>query len=333
MSDSSIPVPDSSRQIRFHQLLAAARKTWLTDALSEALGRIAPGILKEQITAYVPEDAQRILAAAGVRDEQVFPTPVVLQTAPTLVGYYRLLLGLPRKSFYATATGMNLFKAMEERGVISAKQSLALPDFCHAMCAALAEMVRQLSPAISVRDVNELPLLTLGSYFQGANNVLIGQQATADVFLSIKHIVDASIVEHHKSKLVLRNAAGRNVILSLGSDPDISVEEDLSGSLRKKVAIEIKGGTDKSNAHNRAGEAEKSHIKAKAEGFRDFWTIIAKKGVDATRLEAGSPTTTSWFDVAQVLGRQGPDWDEFRSRMVEVVGIPVKGSRARHVNS
>jgi hypothetical protein len=109
----------------------------------------------------------------------------------------------------------------------------------------------------------------------------------------------------------------------LGSDPDISVEEEISGTLRKKVAIEIKGGTDKSNAHNRAGEAEKSHVKARNTGFRDFWTIIAKKGVDQGRLQSGSPTTNSWFDVAQVLGRQGPEWEEFCSRMVEVMGIPV----------
>lgn len=327
--DSAIPVPDSSRQIRFHQLLAAARKTWLMDALAEALGRIEPDVLKQQIVAYVPEDAQQILAAAGVRDEHVFPTPIVLQTAPTLVGYYRLLLGLPRKTFYATNTGMNLFKAMELRGVVGQRQSDALPAFCRSMGLALAELVRQVSPTVTVRDVRELPLLTLGSYFQGANNVLIGKQATLDVFLSIKHIIEANIVENQERKVAVRNAAGRRVILTLGSDPDIKVEEEVSGSLRQKVAIEIKGGTDRSNAHNRAGEAEKSHVKAKTAGFRDFWTIIATKGVDSDRLHAGSPTTRSWFDVAQVLGRQGPDWDEFSSRVVEVVGIPVRASTPR----
>jgi hypothetical protein len=329
LPDSSIPVPDSSRQIAFHQLLAAARKTWLMDALAEALGRIEPNRIKEEIVAYVPKDAQQILATAGIRDEHIFPTPIVLQTAPTLVGYYRLLLGLPRKSFYTTASGMNLFKTMEVRGVLGAKQATALPQYCRAMCAALAELVRQLSPTVTARDVQELPLLTLGSYFQGANNVLIGKQATADVFLSIKHIVEPNILAHQAKKIVVRNAAGRSVILSLGSDPDISVEEEISGNLRKKVAIEIKGGTDKSNAHNRAGEAEKSHVKAKNAGFRDFWTIIAKKGVDQGRLQAGSPTTNSWFDVAQVLGRQGPDWEEFFSRMVEVVGIPVRKAKRK----
>ena len=153
----------------------------------------------------------------------------------------------------------------------------------------------------------------------------IGKKATEDVFLSIKVILERNLVEHHPQKMIVKNASKRKVILALGSDPDIRIEEDFSGTLRKKVAIEIKGGTDKSNAHNRAGEAEKSHQKAKKEGFRDFWTIIAKKGLDEDKLRAESPTTNSWFDVAQILGRQGPDWDDFCSRMTDVVRIPLNG--------
>ncbi len=186
-------------------------------------------------------------------------------------------------------------------------QRASLPEFCKAMCSSLADLVRQLSPTVTPRDVQELPLLTLGSIFQGANNVLIGKQATADVFLSIREIVRQFVVNGESQKLVIENAAGRRVTLVLGSDPDIRIEEDFSGTPRKKVAIEIKGGTDKSNAHNRAGEAEKSHQKAKREGFRDFWTIIAKKGLDIEKLRSESPTTTSWFDVAHVLGREGKD--------------------------
>jgi len=62
-----------SRQVAFHQLLVAARKSCLMDALSEALGQLDPQELKKQISLYVPADVQRILAAAGVRDEHVFP--------------------------------------------------------------------------------------------------------------------------------------------------------------------------------------------------------------------------------------------------------------------
>jgi hypothetical protein len=107
------------------------------------------------------------------------------------------------------------------------------------------------------------------------------------------------------------------------SDPDIRIEEDFGGTWVAKVALEIKGGTDMSNAHNRAGEAEKSHQKARAKGFRDFWTLIAKKGLDMEKVRRESPTTMSWFDAAQVLGREGEDWKEFRNRIANAAGIPV----------
>jgi len=85
----------------------------------------------------------------------------------------------------------------------------------------------------------------------------------------------------------------------------IRIQEEFEGKLRNKVAIEIKGGTDVSNAHNRAGEAEKSHQKAKKQGFRDYWTLISKTGLSVEKLKQESPTTNSWFDVAQVFGAAG----------------------------
>jgi len=72
-----------SRQVIFHQMLVAARKTALMDALSEALGLIDPKLLKKQISRYVPKDAQKLLAAAGIRDEHVFPVPAILERQPT----------------------------------------------------------------------------------------------------------------------------------------------------------------------------------------------------------------------------------------------------------
>src|SRR4029453_10557279 len=39
--------------------------------------------------------------------------------------------------------------------------------------------------ATTSRDIAELPLLTLGSSFQGAKNVIIGQKATQAIFLAI----------------------------------------------------------------------------------------------------------------------------------------------------
>ena len=298
---------------------------WLHDALSEALKAADPATLKAQITTYVPPQAQRILAAARIRDEVVFPTPIVLEAKPTLVGYYRLLLGSPQKTFYGSGTGMHRFKRMESDGVITDGLRAALPDFCAAMSEPLAELVRQLSPQITDRDVAELPLLTFGSFLQGQNNVAIGAQATKDVYLAVAEIVKPFIQQHDERRIIVKNASGRLVRISLAIDPDIRIEEeDFGGKSIPKVALEIKGGTDVSNVHNRAGEAEKSHQKARGKGFRDFWTIIATKGVSIAALRAESATTMSWFDAAQVLGRKGTDWDDFRNRVAQAVGIPLR---------
>jgi hypothetical protein len=319
----SIKNVSSSRQVAFHQLLVAARKNWLMDALKEALQVADPALVKKQLSIYVPSYAQQILAAAGVRDEHVFPVPAVLEAKPTLVGYYRLLLGVPQKSFYKGGTGMGQFKSMEARGLLNAKKRPDLEGFCAAMGKSLAELVQQMAPQFSPRDVSELPLLTLGSQFQGGNNNTIGKQATVDVFLSVSDLVKHYVSAQDTRKLSIRNASGRKVIIALAGDPDIRIQEEFGSELRNKVAIEIKGGTDVSNAHNRAGEAEKSHQKAKHEGFRQFWTIISKAGLNMKKLASESPTTQSWFDVSQVLGRQGDDWNDFRSRIAEATGIPL----------
>jgi hypothetical protein len=292
------------------------------DALKEALKEAAPNLVKEQLGLYVPQDVQQILASAGVRDEHVFPVPAVLEAKPTLIGYYRLLLGVPQKSFYRSGTGMGQFKSMESRGLLNSKRRPDLEGFCTTMGASLAELIRQMSTQFTLRDVLELPLLTLGSQFQGGNNNTIGRQATLDVFLSISELVKEHTEAADSGSITLSNASGRKVLIALAGDPDIRIQEEFDGQLRNKVAIEIKGGTDVSNVHNRAGEAEKSHQKAKGAGFRDYWTLISKSGINMGKLRSESPTTNSWFDVAQVLARSGEDWIEFSSRLADAAGIP-----------
>jgi len=292
--------------------------------LDDALHEVKPKLVKKQLSEYVPTDAQQILAGSGIRDEHVFPVPALLEAQPTLLGYYRLLLGISQKAFYGTGTGLGRFKTMESHGRLTERQRTSLGELCRGMGEALAALVRELSPTITRRDVDELPLLTLGSQFQGANNVAIGKQAILDVFLAIFEIVGDHIETRDDQSLVVKNAAGRRVHITLAADPDVRLQEEFGEETHNKVAIEVKGGTDSSNAHNRAGEAEKSHQKAKGEGFREFWTVIAMKGIEKAKLATESPTTNSWFDAAQVLGRQGPGWEDFRSRLAGAVGIPVQ---------
>ena len=318
----AIQVPEPTRQIAFHELLVAARKTVLRDALRAAVAALPPATVRKELGEFVPSDAQKLLALAGIRDEVVFPIPSVLREKPTLVGYYRLLLGTSQKQFYASGSGLAPFKAMEERGVLASKPEEGLEVFCRQMALALAALIEQISPRVTERDIGELPLLTLGSQFQGSNNNRIGQAATAEVFLAVKEIVSDHIVDESETEIVVLNSAGRKVHIKLAADPDVRFLEEFDEELRPRLAIEIKGGTDRSNAHNRAGEAEKSHQKAKALGYPECWTVIAKKGLDPKVLEGDSPTTNLWFDAAHVLAREGGDWDQFQTRLVGIVGIP-----------
>lgn len=314
--------PGPSRQVQFYQLLVAARKQWFMGALSETLANLDPAVVKEQIVRYAPGEAQKTLAAAGIRDEHVFPLPMVLEAKPSLVGYYRMLLGAPQKSFYQSSTGMGPFKSMEESGTASPRHKARIPEFCRAMAGPLAELVKQI-PNITKQDITDLPLLTYGAQLQGSNNTAIGKKAMQDVFVAISEIVAKRVVKTEPRKLTVKNSARRTVVISLSHDPDVAIDEQVGSDIHKKVAIEVKGGTDVSNVHNRAGEAEKSHLKAKARGYPEFWTIILKTGQDLAKLKAESQTTNRWFDVAEVLARKGKDWDDFRRRVSGVVGIPL----------
>jgi hypothetical protein len=136
--------------------------------------------------------------------------------------------------------------------------------------------------------------------------------------------VKQHIVKEEPRKLTIKNASGRSVVAALSSDPDVSVVEMVGGSELRNVAIEVKGGTDVRNARKGAGVAEKAHLKAKQKGYREFWTIISKKGLSMTKLQGESQTTTMWFDAIEVLGRSGPDWDAFREHLAGVIGIPLQ---------
>jgi hypothetical protein len=323
----AIRCPSIARQIAFQQLLAAARKTWLLGALGDALRQADPRQVKDQLLKFVPPAALKVLGGAQIRDEHVFPVPVILEIKPTLVGYYRLLAGIPQKSFYAGTTGLATFKSMEVSGILSERQRKQLPEFCRELSRALAELVTQISPMIRAEDVAELPLLTLGAQFQGSNNNRIGQQATKDIFLVLGNLAGSFVKERSQSKIALRNSSGNQVVISLATDPDVRVQLQQENLVRNKLAIEIKGGTDRSNAHNRAGEAEKSHQKARAQDYRECWTLIAMKGLDRAKLRQESPSTDQWFDVAQILAEKGDDWNEFKSRLADVLGIRLASKK------
>lgn len=320
-NDKPLNPPRAERQIAFHELLLAARKTWMIDALREVLASLDQQTVKAQILEFVPTDVQRILARLGIRDEYVFPTPVVLEAKPTLVGYYRLLIGVGQKTFYRGPTGMSPFRRMENEGVLAPATRQLLPAFCVAMGDVLAELIRAISPALSARDIAELQLLTLGSSFYGGANTKVGQVATKGVLDAIVVAFDGYVSEMNERSLIVSTPAGNAFTVTLSSDPDVAIRETTNGDNRNVLAIEIKGGSDAANVYNRGGEAEKSHQGAKERGYVQCWTIIRTSGIDVDKLKRGSPTTDAWFDTSQILAQKGADWDDFVRRLRATLGV------------
>ena len=321
-----ITIPEPSKQAFMHNKLVEARSTVLHGALRDALARADPDKVSAEISKYAPADARVILAAAGIRDERVFATPEVIRTKPTLVGYYRLLTGISQKGFYKTQYGTQPFFVCEQSGNLTPTAETALPAFCEAINQVLGQLVQGIGRVFAEDDVQQLPILTLGAQFDGSHRNTIGQKATLAVFESIKAVVEESGIAYAAVggvTLTFINSAGRQISVKLASDPDVVVQEETGGGNSiLKVAIEIKGGTDKANVYNRAGEAEKSHQKVRGVA-KDFWTCISLVGTDGKTLHSQAPTTTQWFDVTEVTERTGQSWKNFRSELSVALGIPI----------
>ena len=93
-----------------------------------------------------------------------------------------------------------------------------------------------------------------------------------------------------QTSIQIANAAGRRILIEFASDPDIVIHEEMRpGVYRQLIAIEVKGGRDFSNIHNRIGEAEKSHQKARAAGFVECWTVVNVDKMDVETARRESP--------------------------------------------
>lgn len=317
-------IPDSGKQLFVVGQLDQLRETVLSQALADAVRRIDPQILRAEIAEYAPADGLAKLHGTKVRDEEVFATPCVLRRKPTLIGYYRLLLGTSQKQFYKTAGGLNIFKSMEMRGVISAQAEAHITEFCTQYNRVVTSLIREISQTSMRSNITDLPLVTLGAQVDGAWRTRIGTNATKIVFEALKDVVrstDRTIVEDTDSISAI-NAVGRKITVKLSSDPDVVITEDMGQDMSVYVvAIEIKGGQDYANIHNRVGEAEKSHQKAKANGAGQCWTIISLEGADMAKLHEESPSTSHWFDFAQVQAHNGSNWNELVVRLKSAMSI------------
>jgi hypothetical protein len=110
------------------------------------------------------------------------------------------------------------------------------------------------------------------------------------------------------------------VQIAFAPDPDITIIEMMPTTSVPSTSIEIKGGADVSNVHNRIGEAEKSHLNAKSSGFTRFWTIL-KSRVSEETAKSESPTTTAFFNLDDILKERSEQHTRFRELLHQTIGI------------
>ncbi|MGQ0565257.1 MAG: XcyI family restriction endonuclease [Gemmobacter sp.] len=319
----TIIVPSPDAQIDFAVSLSGVRQTYLQDALSATVARLRIPDIDVELSTLVPAHSLASLAAHGLRGELVFPVPVVLQANPRLLGYYRLLYGYSQKEFYGAATGLARFKGMEERGIIRPAIKADVPVLAAALCDAGALLVAGIGTSkLSSTLLDDLTLLTLGPQLRGGANVRKGAAGIRTVFNAIHDIVAASAIASTENRIEIRNATGRRVVIAFAPDPDIIIREEMrAGTYREIIAIEVKAGSDFSNIHNRIGEAEKSHQKAKARGYAECWTVVNVDRIDMVMARRESPSSNRFYRISDLVAAAGDDYRDFRDRVVSLTGI------------
>lgn len=316
-----IPLPEL--QIEFSVALAEIRQQLLQDALGETVRRLEIAAIDRELADLVPAHSLAQLAAFGLRGEMLFPVPIVLTANPRLLGYYRLLYGYSQKEFYTKATGASLFAGMEQRGALRDAIAAQLPQFCREMCEAGAALLTGISgQRVTAALLDDLTLLTLGPQFRGGANVRRGTAGIVQVFNVIRDLVADAIVRSEPRQIEIRNASGRTVLIQFAADPDIVIREELRPeTYRNVIAIEVKGGTDFSNVHNRIGEAEKSHQKARAAGYAECWTIVNVDRIDLAMARKESPTTNRFYRISDLVAAEGEVFQEFADHIASMTGI------------
>jgi hypothetical protein len=309
---------EADLQIAFFYRLKEIRAKYLQQALFKTIKELDITTIDSELKKYASRVVLNKIARFGIRGEVFLPVPSVLVKNPKLLGYYRLLYGISQKEF---SKKYSRFKTYEEN-----KRNIEMPDHdsieLTKVLMSIGESLITGIDDISKEVANELQLLTLGPQLRGGRNTELGKAATERTFALIKTLVKDYIVSSSGNSISIKNSLGRQIDIQFASDPDIVIIETLKSGENKIVSIEIKGGTDYSNAHNRLGEAEKSHQKAKQEGYNEFWTIV-RVDIDPKLAKNESPTTTKFFNLDNIENEEHPDAKKFAEIVSSKLSIKI----------
>ena len=318
IDNAPFPVMKPDLQVSFYHRLQTFQHSYLSEALASTVSKLDIRKIDNELAVYAGTTGLSKLATFGIRGEVMYPVPCVISSRPSLLGYYRLLYGLSQKEFYRIPQ-IASFKRLEERNEFTPVLLSRLSTLCESL-SVTAQLLLDSINDLDLRTVRDLQLLTLGAQLRGGQNTRLGKDATAEVFSLIEKIVHQNIIDENPRTLILKNEAGRRVVVAFSSDPDIAITETMASGSRPVLSIEIKGGTDISNIHNRIGEAEKSHQKAKSEGFFEFWTIVGAE-VDPMMARRESPTTSRFFRLSQLRNPSSVEYKSFCNLVQSAVGI------------
>lgn len=310
-------------QIDFAYCLEELRQSLLMDALQDCINRVEIKKVDEELHKYVPPCYLKKLAYAGLRGEILFPIPYILEANPRLLGYYRLLLGYSQKAFYTPESGVGQFKSMEEKNRLSIIQKKLLPELCNELIRVSSIFLDGLNDKMINRNFfDDLTLLTLGPQLRGGANVKRGVASIKQVFDVIHSIVKNDVITSSPHHFEILNSSGRRVLIEFASDPDIVIREETRKDIyRYLIAIEVKGGQDYSNIHNRIGEAEKSHQKARKSGYIEFWTVVNVDKIDMGMAHRESPSTNKFYKISDLLNSNSEEFADFKTCIISTVGI------------
>lgn len=321
----AINFPPPNMQITFARKLKELRGLCLQEALLGTVCGLDIIELDRQLAEYVPSVDMAKLASRGLRAELLFAVPIVLKANPRLLGYYRLLMGYSQKEFYSKGRGfcVGRFRNMEEKGILSESLEASLSELCRAFSSSASVLLSGIAPfGVSREMLDDLTLLTVGPQLRGGANNQRGHDGIEQVFNIMRKIVAHAIAGMNDTVIEVKSATGRPFLIEFASDPDIIIREEMApGNYRNVVAIEVKSGTDASNIHNRIGEAEKSHLKARQRGFTECWTVINVERLDMAKAHGESLSTNRFYSLSALMRENGEEYDDFRRRVLSLTAV------------
>lgn len=294
--------------------VATVRQQRLSATLWNACTASDLDAVNTQLHRFVDPMALHQMACHGLRGEVCFAVPLLLQAAPPVVEYYRHFCGLSHRAVY----GEMPKEAIPEINRVAARR---LGPLCQKLCRAAQRIVSRLDD-LSLSTIHELQRRSLMREHHLLSQSEIDDLRADNLHELLKRLLSPFMHERTRTSLRIENAAGRPVFIEFASDPDVLFTEKQGSTTRLVLSIEVKGGADASNIHNRLGEAEKSHLKAKRRGCTDLWTLT-KVDVSREVAERASPTTTRFFNLTRILDRSTADFRDFREALCLRLGVPV----------